>query len=325
MASVLDRRRPGNGSLVIGALTARDDRLCALTYPRFRFAVEAGGQGAALVHPAYAGCVAWEGDRPVGLALLGRSAESTWRLASVAVARENRRQGIAGRLLGAAEELARAAGAEALRAVHSSRMPARPAFERLLARAGWSAPALLEMRFTGRADWYESAGQEWVALLRRLERGGFGVTPWDERDDADRAAVAALAAQAPPDQQPDEQPDKGGLADPAVSVLIRRHGVPVGWVLGQAALDPGHYRYTVGYVIPPLQRSGWLIGAMMAVCRMQAAVAGAGSIASFETTVANAGMQALMTRRLAPRAERLALDCRYLAEKRLRPPVRLFP
>ncbi len=289
----------------------------ALTYPRLRWALTGEDAPAERLQDVLALGARLHGAS-VGLVLLSPvSSEGVRRIWSIAVAPAQRRRTIGARLLARAEAEARDRGTRLLTAFHSSRMPNPAAFEGLLRRAGWSAPEPLEYRLAGRADWVFGALADWQPMLERLRARGFAATPWHEVTPEDRARAETLIAAAP--QAPGIQVfvhEK--YAEPPVSIALRRHGEIVGWVLGEREPGTGHFHYTKGYVVPELQRTGWMIGGLLEVCRRQAEAFGPDSVAVYETPAHNTPMIQFMQKRLSPRGP-LWTDVRYRSEKQLQP------
>jgi GNAT superfamily N-acetyltransferase len=283
-------------------LTESDERLRPLTYPRYAPLVAEPGQ-ARDEAPAW---VARRGEEAVGLALASRTVRGDWRLMSIAVSPPFRRQGVGLALMREVTAWAAMHGTPVV-ALHSDRMRGQDAWLALLRRAGWPVPEVHQLRLRGRAVWARNVHVEWPALFRRLDATGFGLTPWLDRSDEDEATLAALAANLPEGMRPGAAP----FPYPEASVVIREHGHPVGWVLGTLTPVPGEVNYPAGYVLPRLQRSGWLIGALVEVCRRQVAILGEDTVSSFETNGDNQAMQDFILRRLGNRAEVVGIDRRY--------------
>ncbi|MGV3569676.1 MAG: GNAT family N-acetyltransferase [Ramlibacter sp.] len=272
---------------------------------------------------------AWLHEQPVGLAWLSAplgaddaAGAAPRELLSVMVAPLLRRMGIARRLLERAQELAATQGCPSLQAFHSSRLPARAGYEALLRACGWSAPVPCESRLAGKAGWALAARDDWAPLLARWRAAGFSACDWGAVDAAARADIARVVATELPaaDRLYDPlRPDLQATAIPALSLLLRRHGRPVGWLLGSPGLLPATVYYAQGYVLPALQRQGWLLAGMREVCERQAALLGPDSLATFVTAQANANMQRVMQRQLGRYAQ--WMDERYLSLKPLAAPA----
>ncbi len=276
-------------ALTIHAVAAEDGRLAALTYPRYAHLLAAD----MLRQPDVGVLAATRAGEPIGLALLARQDDGEARLLSLAVAPAWRRQGAGMALMEAAAQWARGRALPSLHTLYGGNMRGLDAWQGLLARAGWTAPELYLLSLTGRADWAAEARREWDELFDRLDETGFAITPWQDRTGQDDAELARLAESA--------GRMAAGLVDaplPGPSVVIREHGRPVGWVLATEGAKPGDVFYPVGYVVPRLQRTGWLIGALVEACVIQERLFGTDGTCSFQTAGDNRAMQAFMLRRL---------------------------
>lgn len=292
----------------VARVASADDRLRTLTYPRYANLLTE----AALADSDLLAVAAWVRDQPVGLALSLRDpVEGSGRLMSLAVAAPWRRRGFGLALLAAAEDGARQRGWSALCALHGEGLRGRDAWLALLARAGWGAPELGLLALTGLATWASEARTEWDALFVRLAEAGFSVTPWHDVSAADRAALDRL------DGDAGRMSHRWGDAPlPEVSVVVREHGRPVGWVLGTHGTRTGDIYYPVGWVVPRLQRMGWLVAALVEACLAQERAFGDGGTCSFQTAGDNRAMRDFMLRRLDKWTIRL--DRHWLNTKDLR-------
>lgn len=275
----------------VARVQAPDDRLRGLTFPRYADLLSAD----ALSRDDAAAFAAWGADGPVGLALLLRDhLDGSGCLTSVMVASAWRRRGIGRALLAKIEDCARQWGAPALYALHSDVLRGRDSLRGLLAQDGWNAPELGLLSLTGRAGWAAEARAEWASLFTRLAVSGFSVTPWhcasgDDLDELDRLGRET------------ERMSYQYVVDPLpqVSVVVREHGRPVGWVLGNHGTRAGDIYYPVGWVLPRLQRRGWLVGALVEACLAQERAFGNTGTCSFQTAGSNRAMQDFMLRRLS--------------------------
>lgn len=273
-----------------------DSRLSALTYPRLRPLV---------TNPApqdVRALVAWSGDQPVGLLLLDSThMAGSWRLLSVAVARPWRRRGIGLALMREAEAWLRQHGQNEVSTHHSDQMRGLEAWLGLLRRADWPPPRWIFTRLFGPVTWASEAKVEWRGMLSRLVASGFSVSGWEENSAADRAVIDQLAAQVPVGFDPRH-------AEPALSgpsITIREHGQPVGWILANPVPASDTVFYPIGYVVPRLQRGGWLLGGLVEACLRQAHLFGPHGRCCYQTAADNAAMEAVMRRRLAKWTVRL--------------------
>lgn len=288
---------------------------------------------------------AWLGSQPVGLVFLSRpwaptaevaesdSAETTAdaapdapprtqrQLLSVMVHPLARRTGLASRLLTAAQTLAAAGGTQKLTALHSSRLPALTAFEALLKKNGWNNPQEIEFRLAGRAGWALRARDDWGAFLQRLDSRGFSAADWQTLSDSDRAEVRHLVEQVMPEADRKFNPfhpQRQIEPVPELSVLLRKRGAIVGWIVGSRGQLPDSFHYSYGYVLPEVQRMGWLVAGVRDVCERQACLYGEQTLSVLETAHGNAAMRRFMERQLKPYSE--WTDARYLSEKPLPAP-----
>lgn len=287
------------------------------TYPRYRELLV--DQGAPENSRERIAVVASWKERRVGLALFSRPfREQERRLLSLMVDPMWRRQGVGQRLLTAGEQVASDRGTKRLNAVHSSELPARAAFEALLRSAGWGAPAEFEYRLAGKAEWALRARTDWAPFLLRLHAGGFSATDWNGLTGPDRDQVAALVQTAVPQGDRAFDPFEGEKnlnLVPELSLVLRRGGEIVGWILGSRGALVDSIYYSHGYVLPPVRRAGWLPGGVREVCERQAGRLGPDTVSVFETSANNRGMRRFMERQLKPYS--LWTDSRYLSEKEL--------
>ncbi|MGQ0655185.1 MAG: GNAT family N-acetyltransferase [Betaproteobacteria bacterium] len=283
------------------------------TYPRYRPVVR-GAAPEDTGRPLAIG--AWAGGIPAGLALFSLWPNARGRLLSILVSAPLRGHGLAGRMLALGEAAAAADGVKKLVALHSSRMPRRESWEALLRKSGWSAPAELEFRLAGRARWSIQAAQDWAPFLARLAERGYGSSPWNEISPADRARVAAMVTSELSEADRSFDPFKAEKALELIgelSLVLRRHGEIVGWIVASRGALPGSVHYSNGYVLPALRRAGWLVAGVREVCERQSALLGRDSLSIFETAPGNQAMRRFMERQLKPYSE--WTDTRYRSEK----------
>lgn len=289
----------------------------ALTYPRYRPVLLGNPIGPQPAGTPIAGncfaVTAHAGDMPAGLALV----EGMWggeaRLLSIMVAPALRRRGIGLALLDGLAGMAGDGGFTRLHCFHNNRMRDVPAFEGLLQRAGWSAPMLAEIRLTGPAGFTDAVHPHWQALFDRQDRDGYSHSLWADRTQADRDELAALHEGGQVEEWLSLQDWMLSHADPHVSLLLRRHGRVVGWIIGERNRQWDCIHYTAGFTIAPLRRCGWMIRGLYEATALQARHYGADHPARFETFSGNEGMMRLMAERLAPYASEQ--DCRYRSER----------
>jgi GNAT superfamily N-acetyltransferase len=262
---------------------------------------------------------AWLNGAPVGLAFLSRPfGENERELLSIMVSNGARRLGIGRSLLTFAESLARDSGTRRLRAFHSTRLLAVSAYEGLMRQGGWSTPHEHHYRLAGKARWALQAASDWDRFLKRLLRQGFSTSTWSDMTASDRDEIAALLSREIPEEDRAFNPllqEERRDALPALSLLLRREGRVVGWLLCSAGPLPGVFHYSQGYVLPSFQNAGWLIAGLLQVCRAQAEAHGPDTLSVFETSSRNRGMRRFMERQ----AERYEgwTDARLRCEKTL--------
>lgn len=282
-----------------------------LTFPRYWRRWQSGADMAAMV--------VRNDTATLGLALLSppyeHDGESWQRLLSIAVRRGHRRQGIGSRLLAAAEAAARAAGVDRLTATYASRLRTVEAVKSLVERAGWSSPAVYEHRLAGRADWVLGAATDHAGFRQSLARRGYAHQTWGAISAEDHAVAAALVADGsvPAGYRPCPWPQ---AQQSPYSLALKKDGRLVGWVFGELQPDGRSVLYHTGWVLPPYQKLGWLMGGLIEVCHRQVTGLGPDSIAIYCTAPGNHAMRAIMERRLLPHGP-LWMDTRLHTEKRL--------
>jgi len=248
--------------------------------------------------------------RPVGLALALWEPDSPQvRLLSLMVAPELRCRGIGSRILRRCEDLAAATGRPRLATYFSSILPDAGAFAATLAKTGWSAPALLELRCAVRAGETATAIAGWPGMERRLaSRDDVAFTPWNECVSADLARIADLAgaADCPPGLTPTHCATE---IDPEESFVLRQGGEVVGWILARLDRDAGDdppgaptLFISAAYIRRDLWRSGLLVLAYHFMACRHVARFGSDAPARFSTSPKYPGMMALIRRRFAPAA-----------------------
>ncbi len=175
-----------------------------------------------------------------------------------------RQAGVGTALLAAMEEAVQSSGVGKL---HTLYRPDEhtPAFERVLAKAGWAEPQLTHLVFwTTRGQ--DALHLDWVQKYRF--RPPYEVIPWPEVTEAERACIAARgeAGWYPTGLSPFHRPVEAW--DPETSLGLRYHGEIVGWVLNVREA-PLQLLIEILFVDPPLQRLGkgfMLIGEVTRRC-----------------------------------------------------------
>jgi GNAT superfamily N-acetyltransferase len=181
---------------------------------------------------------------PAGLAL-GRHSTApagTAELLSLYVAPERWRAGFGTGLLGALEEQFAATAIRQIGVKYTTQTPLLAAFERVLAKRGWSPP---ETELTG-AEIGPSIMQS--AWARSRLPAGFEVFPWAALAASDRARLEEIRQTIPPALWP---LDADVPPEPANSLGLRApDGDLAGWMVTHRA-DERTVRYTVLYVREP--------------------------------------------------------------------------
>lgn len=261
---------------------------------------------------------AWFGEEPLGLAPFSRLRPSGERaLLSVMVSPFFRRRKVASRLLAIGEEVARARGATALVAVHSTQLPAIEAYEGLLRAGGWDPPIAFEQRAGGPASWALDAARDWAPFLSRLRGRGFRMCAWTEATPSAREQIQVMVEKLADDEREFDPFNDRWMAEtePRLSVLLRRNDENVGWIRASRVEGSDAIFYTHGYVVPEVRRAGWLLGGLQEVCQMQCRILGPESTNIFHTSATNEGMRRFMNRQL--RDYWLWSDVRYRATRRV--------
>ncbi|MBB4955143.1 GNAT superfamily N-acetyltransferase [Agrobacterium vitis] len=282
-----------------------------LTFPRLRAWLNALPDGIIAVGAICMG-------RPVGLAMGDVKPDNVADLFSIAVASPMRRWGIGRGLLLEWQRQTALHGAEKLRVNYPATLKNKDGLEALLARTGWSSPIEDGFIVTGRAGAMVDAVGQWAGIRGRLaDLSAYTFEPVTLTAD-DVKAVNAYCA------RPDFIDMFGPLApelqfDDDLSLIIRRHGVLVGWLL---AIREERYRgahtasqtvqpmvrYLEAYLDPAYWHSGVMIGAYFQCYQKQALMFGPDSIAVYYTNQKLPRMVALTRRRFAPIADRFEIS-----------------
>jgi GNAT superfamily N-acetyltransferase len=275
---------------VINPFTA--SRFSGLTFAAYRDVLESADPSAGLT-----GIGATIDGEPVGLTLARRFHDGRARLLSIYVVPSCRRRGLAGRLLDDLEENLRASGARSLEARYAADAGGVPAFDALLRRCRWpDARDYLHTFVTdGRimsAPWFTSA----------VMPADFVTAPWSTVTGDERAALASASRDAgwiPPELAPHGYDSN---LDPVTSLVLRRRGAIVGWVLTHP-IDAATVHYANLYVQPAANRAGrtFLALALLAeAVRCQERARGITSRGRFEVAGTNTAFLKFIDRHLAP-------------------------
>lgn len=194
-----------------------------------------------------AGVAAWDGDRPVGLALgeLPTGATGTAELLSVFVPAAERRKGIATRLVAALEDLVGERGCPALQAVYTTGKPEIDAIERLFQQRGWQPPVARTV--TVRFSPQQALTTNWFGRLR-FPGSDYEIISWsDVRPDEREALMREQEAEhwIPSGLEPWKH-DRTGY-EPISSVGLRKNGRLAGWVINHR-VSPDTVRFTCSWM-----------------------------------------------------------------------------
>ncbi len=301
-----------NVNIDVRTIDAPPDGAAGLCYPRILRSWSAGS--------VFLGTAAYCGEDLVGLAVCGEpwsdpDGARSVRLVSVAVRGDRRRQGIAQQLVSAAIAQAAATGAERMIAIYSTLTLEHPIVASILTKTGWFEPEIHEYRIAGTPIGVARAAESSHRAVDALLHRGFASDAWARITASDEAQMRAELESARAAKPFDPFP-LAGDCDPELSIVLRAHGVVVGWILATRQSDGTTVYYTNGWVSEPYQRMGWLLGGLFDVCRTQGELIGPDSLAVYATAGTNAAMHAFMLRRLGPICS--WNDTRYIARRALR-------
>jgi GNAT superfamily N-acetyltransferase len=297
-----------SGSVRLSALSADTaGGFANFTYPRL------AGEVCGLASPWIA-IGAWADQDPIGLALGRAAADGNAELTSLFVRPDARCRGVGRQLVAGLTRVLQTQAlqpqvlptrdAPRLTARIGGSNPSRAALERALTSLGWPALVCVETKITGFAGAMAEQGLQLKGVRGLLDGDAVSFDDWNSFDARDVGELDILLAERGFNGGSRNFVDFDGL-EPEVSVVIRRAGTAVGWVVGRRSrfpvLQPGSITaiaYSSGYVAPSLARRGVLVGGFWHALTRQAAAYGPSSIATFHT--ATPRMIALCRRRLAP-------------------------
>lgn len=287
---------------ITGAAAEQAAALAPLTWPSLRPLLEADSPA-----PRTLCLAAWAGDTPLALAVTAASPDQPesdgWRmLHSLTVAAQARRQGIGRRMLTALCDTLAGQGVARLHCRFSDRLPGAPAFQSLLEAGGWGPCVAERLRICGAVGDTALVFRDRGGLLRRLDQSGFRLTPWAE---AAEAATALADREISAGRVP-------GWAHPAPwahrldadlsLVITTATGQPVGWVICEFQPALRRLYYPIGWVIPPHDGQGWLLGAYARGAMRAVDKYGAPTEAVIESGATQAGMWRVFDRHFRPHA-----------------------
>lgn len=297
-------------SFTVRELETFDPDLEEYTFPYWRQLFRSLGEGAEEKRSPFAlAAVSGDGEK-VGLLLGGLERESPRRaiFLSVYVVPYWRGQGVGRALWGAAEEVARQAGAEVLTVNYLLGKTSIAFLEKILERQNWSDPRL-NMYVVG-MDVKTVREAPWMRKCRLPE--DYEIVLWRDLPDIavdELKASDTKSAWIPPDLDPADF-----LEDCHVetSLALKRRGKIRGWLITHVL--NGVLRLSCGYVHPDLQRRGRMF-ALYAEAARRVEPLGLGEITA-TVPARHAGMAAFAQRWLKPFCQRFTES--RLAVKKLR-------
>lgn len=253
------------------------------------------------------GLATWSGGVPIALAVSAASrehrlADGCQSLLSLAVAPAWRRQGMGRRLLAELEAVLARRGIRSLSTSFSDRLPGAAAFAALLAAAGWDAPAAQRYRICGAVQDTAILFRDRDRLLKRLEGTGFRIHSWRDRGaDGNSFAEAVVAGGgAPAWARPALWTE---TLDPDLSLVVAdAAGQLAGWVVCEYQPQFSRLYFPIGWMVPPYDGRGWLLGAYAVGAKLAAAKYGGSTLAVIETGAMQQGMWRLFERHFQPHA-----------------------
>ncbi|GAB2181152.1 hypothetical protein DLREEDagrD3_13750 [Denitratisoma sp. agr-D3] len=293
--------------------------MAPLTWDRYRCLLDmTGAEAEALVPCCFA---AWDGERPVGLIVSARSdrqaRSSGWQgLYSLMVAPDWRNQGIGGALLDALTSALPVLGTKGIDTSYSDALPGAPAFAALLQSRAWQTPWAERFRICGEVRATQAIFRDVEQLLQRLHQGGLRVHPWRERkEEVEAFAVDVIKrGEAPAWASPESW---SARLDQDMSLAVAdAAGSLVGWVICEYQPALKRWHFPVGWVCPPWDGYGWLLGVYADGARRIAAKDGDQALVVIETGSEQQGMWRVLERRFKPHmrwTDRLMVSARALA------------
>lgn len=261
--------------------------------------------------PSWIAIGAWrEGHQPVGLALGYIDDAGRAELLSVFVDRDQRSLGIGRRLVAALSDHMRQRSVSEVSARIGGSNASRLALDRMLTSLEWPSMSCVEIRVLGYAGAMAQAGGQWKGVQGLLADDDISYDRWGEFSAQDWETFDGLVREAKLPRASRDYLMVDGL-EPKVSVVLRKNGVPIGWVVGRHSVVPlengrpvAAIGYSSAYVKPALARRGVLIAGFWHAFSRQADAFGPDAIAVYQTPTPR--MIALSRRRFAP----IALEAR---------------
>lgn len=232
----------------------RDDTaaVAAMTFPAYRHLLALAPtprhpeQGdTTVIQPV--GIAAWDGERPVGLALgeVPTSSTGNAELLSLFVQPADRRQGVATALVAAMEAEVARLGFSTLQAVYTTGKPEIAAVERLFEGRGWQAPVARTV--TVRFSPEQALATNWFGRLK-FPRDDYEIVSWTEvrAEEIEALRVEQEAEHWIPAGLEPWKHDRYGF-DQVSSVGLRYKGRLAGWVINHH-ITPDTVRFTCSWM-----------------------------------------------------------------------------
>lgn len=237
--------------------TSNAAAFATLTYPALR-------QTLLPLRATHRAVGAYDGDRPIGLALAAIDKPEA-NVLSVFVGRAYRNRGVGRALIAAITREVIQSGNISISALIVGSNPSRPALDKALTAVGWPSLTFSQLNVAGRARSMAETGQGWTGGKRLLDRDDTTFSPWSSLGEADRVAIEALQQQ--PEAWFSGNPFRySRTLVPELSVIVRRAGKAIGWIIacpGRSPLadepDTPTIDYQSSYIDADLRQSGILL------------------------------------------------------------------
>lgn len=246
---------------------------------------------------------AWRDGIAVGLGLAVAAPQAgTASLLSLMVTAAERRRGIGRALLRGLSEEARRLGCSRMHASWSDRLPGSAAFGALLARDGWTPPAAERLRICGPVKHTLALFRDRRGLIARMERGGLRFRSWAEAGPLAEAVAAEGIARGEVPDWADPARWRKSLCPDMSLVLTDADGAVRGWAVCEPQPALNRWYFPVGWVLPPQDKRGWLLGAYAEGARRLAAAHGDETLVVTETSPRLPEMWGLLDKHFRPLA-----------------------